>query len=143
MSNAGDYAGDLAPDEAFRLLESRPDAVLVDVRTRAEWSYVGIPDLTALGRDVVLLEWQTYPDGTVDPQAFVRALSGVADDQETPLLFLCRSGVRSVAAARTAAEAGFTTAYNITEGFEGGPDGDGHRGTRAGWKVRGLPWRQS
>lgn len=137
------YAGDLTPDEAFELLRSRPDAVLVDVRTRAEWSYVGIPDLTGLGRDAVLLEWQTYPDGAVNPPGFVQTLTRVAAGEATPLLFLCRSGVRSVAAAQAAAQAGYEQAYNVTEGFEGGPDAHGHRGTEAGWKVRGLPWRQS
>ena len=136
------YAGDLTPDEAFDLLKTRPDAVLVDVRTRAEWSYVGMPDLTGVGRDVFMVEWQTFPDGAVNPPRFVQALGQVADGEETPLLFLCRSGVRSVAAARAATEAGYTQAFNVTEGFEGGVDGDGHRGTTAGWKARGLPWRQ-
>ena len=136
------YAGDLSPQEAFDLLKEHQDAVLVDVRTRAEWSYVGIPDLAGLGRDAVLLEWQTYPDGATNPPGFVQALAGATPDKETPVIFLCRSGVRSVAAAKAAAADGFSRAFNVTEGFEGGPDASGHRGTTAGWKVRGLPWRQ-
>jgi rhodanese-related sulfurtransferase len=136
------YAGDLSPDEAFELLGSNPDAVLVDVRTRAEWSYVGTPDLSGTGRDVVLSEWVTFPDGARNPR-FLDEVSAAVPGKQVPVVFLCRSGVRSVAAAEAATAAGFTAAYNITEGFEGPPDGSAHRGTAAGWKVRGLPWKQS
>lgn len=136
------YAGDLTPDEAFSLLESQPDAILVDVRTKAEWSYVGVPDLSEVGRSVVLSEWVTFPDGARNPQ-FLDEITAASANKSAPVVFLCRSGVRSVAAAEAATAAGFTAAYNITEGFEGPSDGFGHRGTAAGWKVRGLPWRQS
>lgn len=136
------YAGDLGPAEAYELLKSEPDAVLVDVRTRAEWSYVGTPDLSELGREVVLAEWVTFPDGAPNPR-FLDILLAAAPRKDAPVVFLCRSGVRSVAAAKAATDAGFTEAYNVTEGFEGPSDRSGHRGTAAGWKVRGLPWRQS
>jgi rhodanese-related sulfurtransferase len=136
------YAGDLSPAEAFALLGSNPDAVLVDVRTKAEWSYVGTPDLSELGRKVVLAEWVTFPDGARNPR-FLQDVTAGGAAKEAPVVFLCRSGVRSVAAAEAATQAGFTAAYNITEGFEGPSDDSGHRGTGAGWKVRGLPWRQS
>jgi rhodanese-related sulfurtransferase len=136
------YAGDLSPAEAYELLSSDPQAVLVDVRTRAEWQYVGTPDLSGLGRDVVLAEWITFPDGAANPD-FLDTVSAAAPGQDAPVVFLCRSGVRSVAAANALTEAGFTRAYNVTEGFEGPSDPSGHRGTAAGWKVRGLPWRQS
>ena len=136
------YAGDLTPDEAFQLLESQPEAILVDVRTKAEWSYVGVPDLSELGRSLVLTEWVTFPDGARNPR-FLDDVTEAAPSKSAPVVFLCRSGVRSVAAAEAATAAGFTAAYNITEGFEGPSDESGHRGTAAGWKVRGLPWRQS
>jgi rhodanese-related sulfurtransferase len=136
------YAGDLSPSAAYELLAADPDAVLVDVRTRAEWSYVGTPDLTEVGRDVVLAEWVTFPDGARNPQ-FLEAVSAAAASKDTPVAFLCRSGVRSVAAAEAATPAGFTAAYNVTEGFEGPSHASGHRGSAAGWKVRGLPWRQT
>ena len=136
------YAGDLTPDEAFSLLQSSPEAILVDVRTKAEWSYVGVPDLTGVGRATVLAEWVTFPDGARNPQ-FLAEVSAAASSKEAPVVFLCRSGVRSVAAAEAATAAGFTAAYNVTEGFEGPSDASGHRGTAAGWKVRGLPWKQS
>ena len=136
------YAGDLSPAEAFALLGERPDAVLVDVRTKAEWSFVGTPDLSGLGRPVLLAEWLTFPDGARNP-GFLAELTDGGVAKEAPVVFLCRSGVRSVAAAEAATAAGFTAAYNISEGFEGPSDDAGHRGTAAGWKARGLPWRQS
>jgi rhodanese-related sulfurtransferase len=136
------YAGDLTPDEAFSLLESRPDAILVDVRTQAEWAYVGVPDLSGVGRAPVLSEWVTFPDGARNP-AFLEQVSAASTSKDAPVVFLCRSGVRSVAAAEAATAAGFSAAYNVTEGFEGPSDQEGHRGTAAGWKVRGLPWKQS
>ncbi len=136
------YAGDLTPDEAYQLLASQPDAILVDVRTRAEWSYVGVPDLSEVSRSLVLSEWVTFPDGARNPQ-FLDDVSAAAPSKTAPVVFLCRSGVRSVAAAEAATQAGFAAAYNVTEGFEGPTDESGHRSTAAGWKVRGLPWRQS
>lgn len=136
------YAGDLSPSEAYELLAADPEAVLVDVRTRAEWSYVGIPDLTEMGRDVVLAEWVTFPDGARNSE-FLDAVSSATARPGAPVVFRCRSGVRSAAAAEAATAAGFTVAYNVAEGFEGPSDASGHRGTAAGWKVRGLPWRQS
>jgi rhodanese-related sulfurtransferase len=134
------YAGDVTPTEAWIALQQDPRAVLVDVRTHAEWSYVGLPDLRLLGRDVVRVEWQRYPDGSLN-DGFVDELTaaGVARDQ--PLYFLCRSGVRSMAAAEAATAAGWTESYNVSEGFEGPHDAEHHR-TVAGWKVAGLPWVQ-
>ena len=136
------YAGDLTPAEAYELLETNPNAVLVDVRTQAEWSYVGVPDLTAAGKEPILTEWVTFPDGARNTY-FLDDVLQVVGRKDVPVVFLCRSGVRSVAAAEAATAAGFTPAYNVTEGFEGPADGTGHRGTAAGWKVRGLPWKQS
>lgn len=135
------YAGDLDPAAAYRTLADHADAVLVDVRTRAEWSYVGGPDLGALGKPVLQIEWIGFPGGVRNEQFLAELAAGVAKD--APVLFLCRSGVRSVAAAEAAARAGWTAAHNVLEGFEGNPDGAGHRGTTGGWKVAGLPWRQS
>jgi rhodanese-related sulfurtransferase len=136
------YAGDLTPREAWELLESEQHAILVDVRTKAEWSYVGIPELGSLGRNVVLIEWNTFPDGRRNP-AFVDQLVEAGADPEAPVIFLCRSGQRSIGAAEAATGAGFPRAYNILEGFEGPLDPQRHRGTETGWKAAGLPWRQS
>jgi rhodanese-related sulfurtransferase len=129
--------------EAWELLKADPKAQLIDVRTQAEWNYVGLPDASSLGRRVLTVEWQRFPSG-LNP-AFVgetaQALGAI--DRDAPLLFLCRSGVRSRAAAIAMTEAGFTRAYNIAGGFEGDLDGERHRGNANGWKASGLPWKQT
>ncbi len=136
------YAGDVTPGQAFEAVRDDPDAVIVDVRTRAELAYVGFPDLSAIGKQLVVAEWQLFPTGQQNPQ-FLAELSaqGVRSDQ--PVFFLCRSGGRSRFAAMAATAAGFERAYNVRHGFEGPLDGHGHRGAHAGWKAEGLPWRQS
>lgn len=134
------YAGDVLPQEAYAALGSDPAAVLVDVRTSAEWSYVGLPDLTGLGKRVLPVEWQRFPDGSVN-ERFLDQLRDAGVTQGAPIYFLCRSGVRSAAAAAAATRAGLGPAYNVADGFEGPLDGQGHRSV-AGWKVAGLPWRQ-
>ncbi|MGB1006942.1 MAG: rhodanese-like domain-containing protein, partial [Thalassobaculaceae bacterium] len=136
------YAGDLSPQESWRLLGEDPRAVLIDVRTQPEWAFVGLPDLAPLGKNLLPLSWQVFPAMTVNPE-FVDALRAADLANDQPLLFLCRSGVRSVHAAMAVTAAGFSQAYNIAEGFEGAVDAEGHRGTVDGWKVAGLPWRQS
>jgi rhodanese-related sulfurtransferase len=134
------YAGDVSPQDAYAALAADEDAVLVDVRTSAEWSYVGVPDLSALGRRVVFVEWQRFPDGARNGD-FVEQLQDAGLPDGAPIYFLCRSGVRSVAAAEAATAAGLGPAFNIVEGFEGPHDEHGHR-TVSGWKNADLPWRQ-
>lgn len=138
--NAPGYAGDLTPQQAWELLAQDPEAVLVDVRTHAEWAYVGGPDISSLGRSHLALEWQTYPDGRPNA-AFVQQLRDRLGEGQRPVVMLCRSGVRSVAAAQAATAAGLGPAFNVLEGFEGGLDPAGHRG-HEGWRAAGLPWRQ-
>lgn len=123
------------------MLVEHPEAVLVDVRTKAEWTFVGTPDLSGLGREALFIEWNST-DGTHN-ERFVEDLqaAGVTPG-ERPVLFLCRSGNRSKGAAAAATAIGIGPSYNIVEGFEGDPDDDGHRGT-TGWRADGLPWRQS
>lgn len=135
------YAGDLTPQEAWEKLENDPNAVLVDCRTRAEWSFVGVPDLDVLGKSAVFVEWTTFPDGTQN-SAFIEQLraAGVGDDDE--VIFICRSGHRSIGAAEAATADGVRTAYNVLDGFEGALDENDHRGG-AGWRALNLPWRQS
>lgn len=134
------HAGDVLPADAWAVLAADPTAALVDCRTEAEWSFVGTPDLSAIGKQTVLVEWLSYPDGDVDPR-FVERLIEHGLSPEAPVYFLCRSGARSEAAAIAATAASFRRAHNVAEGFEGprGPDG---RRTVSGWKVDDLPWRQ-
>lgn len=141
MSGDSSYAGDLSARESWELLERDADAVLVDVRSQAEWEFVGVPDLQRLGKSVVLAPWQTYPGMRPNPEFAeqVRA-AGVANDK--PVIFLCRSGVRSKAAAIAMTAQGYSRCYNLAGGFEGPHDGERHRGTVDGWKAAGLPWTQ-
>ncbi len=128
------YAGDLTPQEAWAKLES--GAVLIDVRTEGEWAHVGIPDTKATENDPLFIQW-TLAGGAPNPQFIEQLQLQAPEDKSVELIFLCRSGARSVAAATAATEIGYTS-YNVLEGFEGEPD---HRGERTvnGWKNRGLP----
>jgi rhodanese-related sulfurtransferase len=135
------YAGDLSPDDSFKLLRDDSSARLVDVRTDAEWNYVGLPNLSPDARDVVLLSWQLFPSMEVNP-VFIAQLMELVPDQSAPVMFLCRSGVRSRSAAVAATSAGYGSAFNVAGGFEGDKDPNGHRGLINGWKAIGLPWVQ-
>lgn len=135
------YAGDVTPEEAYRAVLDDPDAVIVDVRTRPELVFVGAPDLSAAGKQIIAIEWQTFPQGTVNGE-FVHQLRSAGIVETQSVYFLCRSGGRSRAAAMLATADGFEAAFNIGAGFEGHPDALGHRGTNGGWKFAGLPWRQ-
>jgi rhodanese-related sulfurtransferase len=145
-SSTAGYAGDLNVQEAWSMLAASPEAQIVDVRTAAEWAFVGVPDLSRLGREVRFVEWQSYPNGDVDSgfvQKAADALREAGAAIGAPVLFLCRSGARSRAAAVAMTKAGWTHAYNIAGGFEGDLDDQRHRGGRNGWKAGGLPWRQT
>lgn len=141
MSEPNTYAGDVSTKTAWERLKSDPKARLVDVRTQPEWTYVGVPDLTETAKKIVLLSWQVFPAmARNDAFADQIAAQGVAKDDSVYLL--CRSGVRSKAAAEFLTQLGYSKCYNILEGFEGPADTARHRGTVAGWKADGLPWIQ-
>ena len=128
------YSGALLPQEAFELWKSAPGAQLVDVRTRAEWDWVGrIPG-------AVEIELLSYPGNRPNPE-FVQQLAQKVDPA-VPVLFVCRSGGRSHNAAMLATQAGYKDCYNVLEGFEGDRDPNGHRNTLGGWRAAGLPWIQ-
>lgn len=131
----------VAPARVWDALLTDPQAQLVDVRTDAEWTYVGLPDLSAAGKQPVLIPWQLFPSMQVNG-AFIEQMKQAGITPGHKIYLLCRSGVRSLAAAHAAQVAGFPHAYNITDGFEGPPDQDGHRGKVAGWKASELPWAQ-
>jgi rhodanese-related sulfurtransferase len=134
------YAGDITPQESWKLLGENPDAVLVDVRTDAEWKWVGTPDLSGLGRHAVFVQWMTS-NGRNENFLSDLIAAGVTPG-ERPVIFLCRSGNRSIPAAETATAAGIAPSYNMIDGFEGQLDDRGHRGG-TGWRAEGLPWKQS
>ena len=132
---------DVTPAATWEALSQDPAAALIDVRTDAEWSFVGIPDLAEVGKQVVLIPCQVYPSMQVNG-AFAEHLRKAGLNPESKLFFICRSGVRSLAAGQAAQAAGFPLAYNVAGGFEGPVDAEGHRGQVAGWKAEGLPWLQ-
>ncbi|MGA8690158.1 MAG: rhodanese-like domain-containing protein [Methyloceanibacter sp.] len=144
--NADRAVDDVDVGTAWQGLTAGPRAQLVDVRTRAEWTYVGIPDLGPIGKRAVLVEWQTFPDQAVDPR-FVERLTGelkaLGVQLDDDLFFICRSGSRSLAAAKAMAEAGYQACHNVAGGFEGPLDDLRHRGSVGGWRATGLPWLQS
>jgi rhodanese-related sulfurtransferase len=132
---------EVSPAMAWQALTEDPETVLCDVRTEPEWAFVGVPDLGPAGKEAVLIPWQVYPAMQVNA-GFVEALREAGVGPEQRVFFLCRSGVRSMAAARAAKAAGYGQASNVAGGFEGPLDAAGHRGGQAGWKADGLPWRQ-
>lgn len=127
------YAGNVTPTQAFDWWQSG-DAVLVDVRTDAEREWVGVVP------GAIAVAWKQWPGMSVNPDFDENLKAAVPAGKKAVLL--CRSGVRSIAAAKRATELGIE-AYNMLEGFEGDANGRAQRGGVGGWRFRGLPWRQS
>lgn len=129
------YEGALTPAEAAQLMREHAQAVLVDVRSKAEWDFVGrVPG-------AVEIEWKSYP-GMMPNARFVDELTARVP-KDAVAMFLCRSGGRSHDTAAVAARAGYGAAFNVLEGFEGDRDASGHRNSVGGWRAAGLPWIQS
>lgn len=126
----------LGPRQCFVFMQTNPGAVMIDVRTKMEHTFVGHP----LG--AVHIAWKEFPDWQVNPD-FVEQVSQVVTDKNTPILLLCRSGMRSLEAGHALEQSGYTRLINIQEGFEGNLDESKHRGTSGGWRFHGLPWEQS
>ena len=136
------------PNETWAGLTDKTGAILVDVRTNAEWSFVGIPDLSSLNKQAMLIEWKEFPTMAQNETFASQLMDTLNGTAPSDVYFLCRSGVRSLAAAALMsgvfADQGWSVnCINVTEGFEGDVDPDGHRGKLNGWKASGLAWRQS
>ena len=135
----------ISVEEAWTRLKQDAGSVLVDVRTSAEWTFVGLPDLSSIGKRPVLVEWQDFPGNRVN-QAFAdrvtEALTAIGANKDSELLFLCRSGGRSLSAARAMTAAGYVRCRNVADGFEGPLDPNRHRGSLGGWRAKGIPWVQ-
>jgi rhodanese-related sulfurtransferase len=144
--NVEGYAGDLTPEETWDILKNEPNAVLVDVRSAAEWKFIGVPDLASIGKATACIEWKSYPgagDSMVEKTDFTDLVKAACPDPDAKIISLCRSGQRSITTSKILTAAGFNFCYNVLEGFEGNMDDDKHRGQTGGWKVRGLPWMQT
>ena len=126
---------------AVERMNENPEAVLIDVRTRAEHKYVGFPD------NSILIPWFDEPDLESDPDTFYEsvldALSDRNDAKDTELILICRSGFRSNEALKCLQSKGFTCVSHVASGFEGDLDENDHRGNLNGWRNDGMPWSQS
>jgi rhodanese-related sulfurtransferase len=125
----------LNPTQSWAVLESNPAAVLIDVRTFIEHSFVGHPP------KAIHVAWKEFPGMQLNT-GFVEQVKQYAPDKSAPVLLLCRSGVRSVEAAKALEAAGYQHLVNIVAGFEGALDANKHRGNIDGWRFEGLPWEQ-
>ena len=149
MAGAGNSkVSECGPEAAWSELCLSKKSLLVDVRTRPEWSFVGVPDLQTAEAGMMLSEWRQFPGMGINADFATTLLADLGQEIPEKIYFICRSGARSMDAARSVAEAlnarGETVeCVNVAEGFEGDIDQDGHRGKRTGWKARGLPWRQT
>jgi rhodanese-related sulfurtransferase len=127
----------LDPKQSFSFMQENPNALMIDVRTKMEHTFLGRPVCK-----IVHVAWKEFPDWQINQQ-FVEQVSQIVADKNTPILLLCRSGVRSLEAANLLEKSGFSHLINILEGFEGNLDADKHRGTTGGWRFHGLSWEQS
>jgi len=134
------YKRNLLPKMAVERMNENPEAVLIDVRTRAEHKYVGFPD------NSILIPWFDEPDLESDPDAFynsvIDALIDRSDAMDTELILICRSGFRSNEALKCLQSKGFTSVSHVASGFEGDLDENDHRGNLNGWRNDGMPWSQ-
>jgi len=131
------YKGDIYPKETYERLTQSDNTVLIDVRTDAEWAFVGFPAVEGLLR----ISWQAFPTMQHNTD-FVAQVEEAGVPKDAEIFLICRSGQRSASAAAALTQSGFENCYNVAEGFEGDKDAQGHRGTVGGWKHAGLPWIQ-
>jgi len=149
MSTGGvPNVSEVGPKDAWDILENEKTSMLIDVRTQAEWTFVGSPELASIGKDALRIEWKCFPDMNENPDFLSDLAKQLDESAPSKLLFICRSGARSLSAASAAAQAFAdlgrqVTCVNVAEGFEGDLDPQKHRGTLSGWKAVGLPWRQA
>ncbi|MEM8699275.1 MAG: rhodanese-like domain-containing protein [Pseudomonadota bacterium] len=152
MANKSVIVDEVDPSTAFQALISDPTTCLIDVRTEAEWQIVGVPDLTEAGKQVGFVQWVQGLDRRENPNFLDEVQKTLSNGAEGRLFFICRSGMRSLAAAHAVAEVlaakaarpdgGPVHCTNIAEGFEGCRHPMAPAGPASGWKERGLPWCQ-
>ena len=135
------YAGDITPMEAWDVLQNDKHSLLLDVRSAAEWAYVGIPDLSVISKETKLIEWKSFPQMLVNKN-FVAQVREICSNRERTIISLCRSGQRSIATSKELTTAGYKNCLNLLQGFEGDKNTKNQRGQTGGWKFCGLPWKQ-
>ena len=135
------YKRNLLPKMAVERLQNNPQALFVDVRSKAEYKYVGFPE------NSILIPWIDDPDWEPNPEAFsdlvMQELDGRENLSDTEIILICRSGFRSNEALKCLENKGFTQVSHVASGFEGDLDENDHRGNLNGWRHDGMPWSQS
>jgi rhodanese-related sulfurtransferase len=126
----------LTPTQTWDLMQTTPDAVLIDIRMEIESMYVGRPP------KAINIPWYEYPDFEADPLAFVMAVEREINSKNQPVVLICRSGARTLVAGEALIKSGFTNVVNVLNGFEGDLDEHDHRSSINGWRFEGLPWEQ-
>lgn len=139
---------DWSPVQTWKELESNPKSCLIDVRTRVEWMFVGVPDLSSIGRKTAFVEWHVYPEMRQNDSFVQQVATSFGTEWPDTIFFICRSGVRSQAAAvefsNSATMMGQEVqCFNVAKGFEGDLGPSYQRGQHNGWKFDQLPWQQS
>jgi len=135
------YKRNLLPKMAVEKLQNNPQALFVDVRSKAEYKYVGFPE------NSILIPWIDDPDWEPNPEVFSDSVMQELDGREnllnTEIILICRSGYRSNDALKCLENKGFTQVSHVASGFEGDLDENDHRGNLNGWRHDGMPWSQS
>jgi len=127
--------------DSFQLLKEDKKSYLIDVRTQAEWDFVGVPDLSSINKKTIFISWKLYPDMKINHNFGNEIIHSIINKND-PIFFLCRSGNRSFKAAEYSITLGYTQCINISDGFEGNKDSYNHRATSNGWKFNQLSWTQ-
>jgi rhodanese-related sulfurtransferase len=138
----GNYAGDIDITQAWEVLSTQDNAILVDVRTAAEWQFSGVPTLRLLGKEVFFIPWLSYPTFEFNNN-FFPTFESMNVPHDADVLLLCKVGGRSRDAAQALAQRGYEKARSIEWGFEGVHNDNNQRGQINGWKAAGLPWEQA
>ena len=131
----------ISSKQCFERLSEESSSYLVDVRTKPEWLFVGLPDLQSLNKQTICVSWHMYPEMEINENFKSEILESGINKQDT-IFLICRSGNRSYDAAEFLASRGFTNCFNVTDGFEGGNNPNHQRSTIDGWKYYKLPWKQ-
>lgn len=131
----------ISSKECFEILSNKVDAYLIDVRTLPEWKFVGVPDLSLINKETFFVSWQIYPEMN-ENKNFKEQILDLGIQKNSNLYFICRSGQRSLNAAKLLINNGFSSCFNIHDGFEGDLDQHNKRSLINGWKYNNLPWKQ-
>ena len=127
--------------ECFNKLSQISNAYLIDVRTKPEWEFIGIPDLSSLNKKTIFISWFIYPEMKIN-FFFQSQIDNSKIKKNDKLFLICRSGSRSFHAAKFLASSGYSFCYNVSDGFEGDKNNLNQRSTINGWKYNNLPWKQ-